>query len=53
MQAEWSREGVVAGWPSQAVVCAGSGASVAIEIATTINGEFWVDHDDSPAAEAE
>ncbi len=45
--------GVVAGWPSQAVVCAGSGANVAIEIATTINGEFWVDHDDSPAAEAE
>lgn len=42
--------GVVAGWPSQAVVCAGSGANVAIEIATAINGEFWVDHDDSPAA---
>ena len=26
--------GVVAGWPSQAVVCAGSGAAVAIEIAS-------------------
>ncbi len=39
--------GVVAGWPSQAAVCAGSGASVAIEIASRIKGEFWVDHDDS------
>ena len=39
--------GVVAGWPSQAVVCAGSGASVAIEIASLVKGEFWVDHDDS------
>ena len=39
--------GVVAGWPSQAVICAGSGANVAIEIASRINGEFWVDHDDS------
>lgn len=39
--------GVVAGWPSQAVVCAGSGANVAIEIATRVTGEFWVDHDDS------
>ncbi len=45
--------GVVAGWPSQAVVCAGSGANVAIEIASTIRGEFWVDHDDSPAADGE
>jgi thioredoxin reductase len=39
--------GVVAGWPSQAVVCAGSGAAVAIEIASAITGEFWVDHDDT------
>ncbi len=39
--------GVVAGWPSQAVVCAGSGAAVAIEIATAAKGEFWVDHDDT------
>jgi thioredoxin reductase (NADPH) len=39
--------GVVAGWPSQAVVCAGSGAAVAIEIANRVKGEFWVDHDDS------
>lgn len=39
--------GVVAGWPSQAVVCAGSGAAVAIEIASAAKGEFWVDHDDS------
>ena len=39
--------GVVAGWPSQAVVCAGSGASVAIEIVSLVKGEFWVDHDDS------
>jgi thioredoxin reductase (NADPH) len=46
--------GVVAGWPSQAVVCAGSGANVAIEIASAIKGEFWVDHDDSQhAAEPE
>lgn len=46
--------GVVAGWPSQAVVCAGSGANVAIEIASAINGEFWVDHDDTRlAADAE
>jgi len=39
--------GVVAGWPSQAVVCAGSGAAVAIEIATAAHGSFWVDHDDT------
>jgi thioredoxin reductase (NADPH) len=46
--------GVVAGWPSQAVVCAGSGANVAIEIVSTIKGEFWVDHDDTQhAAEPE
>ena len=41
--------GVVAGWPSQAVVCAGSGANVAIEIVSKINDSFWVDHDDSKA----
>lgn len=45
--------GVVAGWPSQAVVCAGSGANVAIEIATRVNGEFWVDHDDSRVSDSE
>lgn len=39
--------GVVAGWPSQAVVCAGSGANVAVEIVSAMNGSFWVDHDDS------
>jgi thioredoxin reductase len=42
--------GVVAGWPSQAVACAGSGASVAIEIASAAKGEFWVDHDDTRLA---
>jgi thioredoxin reductase (NADPH) len=42
--------GVVAGWPSQAVVCAGSGANVAIEIISALKGEFWVDHDDSTMA---
>jgi thioredoxin reductase (NADPH) len=42
--------GVVAGWPSQAVVCAGSGANVAVEICSAINGEFWVDHDDTTIA---
>jgi len=42
--------GVVAGWPSQAVVCAGSGAAVAIEIASAAKGEFWVDHDDTRLA---
>jgi thioredoxin reductase (NADPH) len=42
--------GVVAGWPSQAVVCAGSGANVAIEIISALQGEFWVDHDDSTLA---
>ena len=46
--------GVVAGWPSQAVACAGSGATVAIEIASAAKGEFWVDHDDTRlATEAE
>ncbi len=42
--------GVVAGWPSQAVACAGSGAAVAIEIANAAKGEFWVDHDDTRLA---
>lgn len=42
--------GVVAGWPSQAVVCAGSGANVAIEIASHATGSFWVDHDDTRLA---
>ena len=42
--------GVVAGWPSQAVACAGSGATVAIEIASAAKGEFWVDHDDTRLA---
>jgi thioredoxin reductase (NADPH) len=42
--------GVVAGWPSQAVVCAGSGANVAIEIVSAVKGEFWVDHDDTQHA---
>lgn len=39
--------GVIAGWPSQAVICAGSAAAVAVEIASAINGEFWVDHEDT------
>lgn len=39
--------GVVAGWPSQAVVCAGSGAAVAVELISRERGEFWVDHDDT------
>ncbi len=38
--------GVVAGFPSQAVVCAGSGANVAVGIVTALGGEFWVDHDE-------
>lgn len=42
--------GVVAGWPSQATVCAGSGANVAVEIASRVKGEFWVDHDDTKLA---
>jgi thioredoxin reductase (NADPH) len=45
--------GVVAGWPSQAVICAGSGANVAIEIANVVKGEFWVDHDDTRITAAE
>ncbi len=40
--------GVVAGFPSQAVVCAGSGANVAIGIASTVRGAYWVDHDEAP-----
>lgn len=42
--------GVLAGWPSQAVICAGSGANVAIEIVSRVTGEFWVDHDDTSLA---
>lgn len=38
--------GVVAGFPSQAVICAGSGANVAVGIVTALAGEFWVDHDE-------
>lgn len=38
--------GVVAGFPSQAVICAGSGANVAIGIINGLRGEFWVDHDE-------
>ena len=40
--------GVLAGWPSQAVICAGSGANVAIAIASKVKGTFWVDHDTAP-----
>lgn len=43
--------GVVAGFPSQAVICAGSGANVAVRIASLVRGEFWVDHDEAPKAE--
>lgn len=42
--------GVVAGYPSQAVACAGSGATVAVEIASAVKGSFWVDHDDTAMA---
>jgi len=42
--------GVVAGWPSQAVICAGSGANVAVEIVSKVTGSFWVDHDDTRLA---
>jgi thioredoxin reductase len=38
--------GVVAGFPSQAVICAGSGANVAVGIVTALTGEPWVDHDE-------
>jgi thioredoxin reductase (NADPH) len=40
--------GVVAGFPSQAVICAGSGANVAVGIASRVHGQFWVDHDEAP-----
>jgi thioredoxin reductase len=42
--------GVVAGHPSQTVICAGSGANVAVRIASIVRGEFWVDHDEVPNA---
>jgi thioredoxin reductase (NADPH) len=38
--------GVVAGFPSQAVITAGTGAMVAIGIINGLRGEFWVDHDE-------
>jgi thioredoxin reductase (NADPH) len=38
--------GVVAGFPSQAVIAAGSGANVAVGIVNKVRGEFWVDHDE-------
>lgn len=38
--------GVVAGFPSQAVIAAGSGANVAVGIISKLRGEFWVDHDE-------
>ena len=37
--------GVLAGLPSQVIVCAGSGATVAIAIASHLKGSYWVDHD--------
>lgn len=40
--------GVLAGCPSQAVITAGSGATVGIGIATKIKGEYFVDHDTPP-----
>ena len=40
--------GLLAGWPSQAVICAGSGANVAIRIASKVKGAYWVDHDVPP-----
>jgi thioredoxin reductase len=43
--------GVVAGHPSQAVIAAGSGATVAVRIASLVRGEYWVDHDEAPKAE--
>jgi thioredoxin reductase (NADPH) len=47
--------GVVAGFPSQAVVCAGAGANTAVRIASLVRQEFWVDHDvaEVPQPEAE
>jgi thioredoxin reductase (NADPH) len=44
--------GLLAGWPSQAVICAGSGANVAVRIASRAKGAFWVDHDVPPPAGA-
>jgi thioredoxin reductase len=41
--------GVLAGWPSQTLICAGSGATAAVGIATRLKGEYWVDHDSLPA----
>lgn len=40
--------GVLAGWPSQTVICAGSGATVAIRIVSQLSGEFYVDHVTAP-----
>lgn len=42
--------GLLAGVPSQTVVCAGTGAHTAVEIVSRIQGSPWVDHD-KPAAE--
>lgn len=44
--------GILAGVPSQTVVCAGTGAHAAIEIVSRIQGEPWVDHDKPEAADA-
>lgn len=44
--------GVLAGLPSQTVICAGSGATVAQRIASLVRGEFWVDHDSLPPGRA-
>jgi thioredoxin reductase len=40
--------GVLSGVPSQAVICAGNGATVGVGIATKIKGEYFVDHDTPP-----
>jgi thioredoxin reductase len=45
--------GVVAGFPSQAVICAGSGANVAVGIASQVRGSYWVDHDTAPVVAEE
>jgi thioredoxin reductase len=37
--------GLLAGWPSQTVIVAGSGATVAHRIISEVKGEWWVDHD--------
>ena len=47
--------GLLAGWPSQTVICAGSGANTAVRIVSLVKGEFWVDHNtlaDAAAARA-